>query len=166
MSYGKKNSAIVFAMVITGALAFVFWVRSASNSCPLPDYSTYHGDAGDLLILEGSCVVPTAIEAVGDRSLSKRSFVINFLGDRGAKDALPTLLRILEDETDPHRSNALMAVFMIDNEKGRELASKLEGHPGRLGEMSRDILENKTYLHRRRSYWQALRSYMAVKHAL
>jgi hypothetical protein len=157
---------ILSGIIVVGSIVVFYKISSATRPCPLPDYTSYHGYPEDLLILEGSCVVPTAIEAVRDRTLPKRPFVISFLGNGSYQDALEALTNIVEDETDPDRSPAIIAVFQINEDRGRELARKYQSEEDDLGSYSRDIIAGKDYLYKRKSYWGALRSYISVEYAL
>jgi hypothetical protein len=166
-----RNKKIIFGIlsaiiIIAGSNFFLYRITSSPKACSLPDYASYNGPAEDLLILEGNCVIPTAIEAIQDRTLPKRPFVISFLGNSDHKEALESLVKIVEDATDSDRTNAIIAVFRIDNEKGRELAMKYEKQQNELGKYSRDVLANKEYLHNRKTYWQAWRSYISITYAL
>ena len=166
MTKPSKVVAIILpAIVIIAGSIFVFYTLNPT-ACPLPDYSASSGYPQDLLILEGSCVVPTAIEAIQDRTLPKRPFVMDFLGNGAYDEALEPLVKMAADETEPHRAVAIIAVFKINNEKGRELARRYEAENGELGKISRDILANKDYLHARKGYWQAWRSYIDMTYAL
>lgn len=163
----RKAVILVIAASFAAAAAAVltlFFGRSV-EPCPMPDYMSYQGPAEDVLILRGKCVVPSAIEALRDRSLPKRPFVIRFLGNGEFSEALGPMISIADDETDPNRGPALIAVFRINNIKGQELARKYEGQQDDLGKISRDILVNKDYLHERTTYAQALRSYISVTFA-
>ncbi len=168
-----KTRTIVFSVLFTlilggGASFFLYAVRSNTKACPLPNYSSYHGYPQDLLILKGRCVVPTAIDAIQDRTLSKRRNIIDFLGNGPHEEALVFLVKIVEDDTEPvlDRASAIIAVFQIDNERGRGLAQKYETEESYLGKCSRDILANKSYLYDRKSYWAAWRSYIAITYAI
>jgi hypothetical protein len=166
----KKRTIVISVLsaivIIAGALHFLYMRDPRTNACSLPDYTAYHGYPEDLLILEGRCVVPTAIEAIKDRALPKRPNIISFLGNGRHEEALNPLVTMVEDETEPDRDFAIIAVFRIDQEKGRDLARKYQGEKGELGKCSRDILEDRAYLHDHKTYLEALRSYIEITYAL
>jgi len=162
----RTIAGLATCVVIGAGLFFIYQIKSTPPACPLPDYSVYHGAPQDLLIFEGRCVVPTAIEAIQDRSLARRPNIIDFLGNGAYKEALEPLVHIVEDVSDPDRDFAVIAVFQIDNEKGRELAKKYATEESDLGKCSRDILANKDYLHDRTSYLEAWRHYISITYAL
>lgn len=155
-------TAVIFVVGVVYLSASFFGSRAP---CPLPEYSWYNGHVQDLLILEGNCVVPTAIDAITAKSLERRPFIIAFLGNGAHKEALPALERIVEDDTDPDRGPALIAIFLIDKQEGRRLARVYRSNNGRFGEITLDILMDKKYLYRRTSYLEALRNYIAVRHS-
>lgn len=157
---------IIVSVLITTAIYLFNPQTTNSKGCPLPEYRSYNGQVEDLFIVTGKCMVPTAIEAIKDQSLFKRPFIISFLGKISSKEALPTLITIVNSESDPHRASALIAVFRIDNEIGREYAKMYENQPGELGKYSRDILAGKAYLNDRKSYMQAWRNYIMEKYSL
>src|SRR5687767_6206479 len=157
---------VIVSAVLIAAGYFLIPFFARTTVCPLPDYMSYSGRAEELLILEGSCVVPSAIEAIRDQSLPKRPFVIAFLGNGEYKDALVPLKMIVEDETDPDRGPALIAIFHIDSNEGRQLATKYKGKEGDLGKLSLDILIDKDYLHHRTTYWQAWLNYISLVYDL
>lgn len=154
--------------IFVGACIVVLLIQynSTLNACPLPDYDSYSGEVVDLLIVSGDCVVPTAIEAIQDRRRSKRPFIIGFLGQTARQEALAPLVQIVNDESDPHRGVAIIAIFRIDPEKGRDLANNFKVEQSDLGANSRDILLDKQYLHARTTYLGALRRYIIVKYGL
>lgn len=164
----KVTVVVLVTTLMIGAGYFLFSHALAEKHprCPLPDYASYSGRTEDLLILEGNCVVPTAIHAVSDRALSKRPFVISFLGNGEFREALDPLKNIVEDATDPDRGPAIIAVFRIDNDAGRQLARTYIGEGGELGKICHDILVNKGYLQDRTTYWQALRNDVGIRHGL
>jgi hypothetical protein len=157
---------VVMVFIMTCVAILSIQPLSSSKACSLPDIDSYHGEVIDLLVLSGNCVVPTAIEAIKDQSLSKRSFIIGFLGHGGYWEALEPLTGIVGDESDPDRDVAIIAVFRINPERGRELADRFKTEKGDLGKNSRDILLDKEYLYNRTTYWVALRRYISVKHGL
>src|SRR6476620_12708085 len=75
-----------------------------NNSCEIPgSFYTYEGNMVDPLILEGHCVVPAVIVAIENRSMLRRRVAIRYLGNERTKEALPVLLRLLRDDSDPDR---------------------------------------------------------------
>ena len=60
----------------------------------------------------------------------------------------------------------MIAVFRIDEREGRELAKMYRSRGGELGKISLDILTDKEYLYDRTTYFEALRNYIGVTHAL
>ena len=161
----KVVASCVAVILLVGIVYFSASYFGSPAPCPLPEYSWYNGHVQDLLILEGSCVVATAVDAITDKSLERRPFIIAFLGNGAHKEALPALERIVEDETDPDRGPALIAIFLIDREEGRRLARAYRSNNGHFGEITLDILMDKKYLYRRTSYLEALRNYIAVRHS-
>lgn len=126
-----------------------------------PDLENYNGQTEDLLIIEGDGIVPEAIEKVKTKTTPKRTFIMLFLGNGMYQEAAPVMEQIVLDETDPNREVALAALFQIDNEIGTRYAHLYSVNEGKLGGIANDILQDKSYLHERKTYFQALRGYIA-----
>jgi hypothetical protein len=81
----------------------------------------------DPLIAQGAKMVPAICEAVAHRSMKRRRYAIGALGYIGDRGAIPTLERVFLDPTEIYyfRSDALEAIYRLDREVGRTLASKV-----------------------------------------
>ncbi len=112
----------------------------------------------DPLILNGRRVVPLVIAALPNRDMHLRRYAIGFLGVGRHQDALPSLERILSDESELayFRADALEAIYQIEPERARALAHIYMNDQSFLGEIARVISEGKNPTYRTRSYWQAL----------
>ncbi len=112
----------------------------------------------DPLILAGDEVVPLVLDAVIARDMPRRRYAVSFLGNGGFREALPTLERLLADETEDIyvRVSCLIAIYQIDARTGRQRANALANREDSLGHTASDVLEHKPHIDRRRTYLQAL----------
>jgi uncharacterized lipoprotein NlpE involved in copper resistance len=121
------------------------------------NYNEPDSESLDPLILAGEKVVPLIIEKIRDRSMQRRRLAIDFLGNGEYEQALPVLIKILNDETEEShfRVAALISIFQIAENLGNEFAQRYK-NDSNLGKTSMDILSNKDYLRYRRTYIDAL----------
>lgn len=112
----------------------------------------------DPIILGGKKVVPLIINEVQRRDMPRRRYAIGFLGNGLYPEAIPTLEKILEDETEKDyiRGDALKAIYQIDSSHGTKKAELYVTRKDNLGEMARQITKRSTVATDRRSYLQAL----------
>lgn len=87
-----------------------------------------------------------------------RRYAIGYLGNGGFTEAIPALQRLLLDTTekDLFRGDALLAIFRIDNVRGRRLANEYQRESGFVGVVADDIKAGAPYIHNRRTVDQAL----------
>ena len=113
----------------------------------------------DPLIVAGPDVYPLVIEAVKESDMPNRRYAIGFLGNEEISAAIPTLLAIIEDETElPYfRGDALEAVYKIDEKLARQLAERYQVATDMLGRSAEDVLADADYLQERRSLEMAVR---------
>ena len=113
----------------------------------------------DPLIVAGPAVYPLVIAAISDPDKPKRRYAIGFLGNEEVPDALPALLAIIEDDNELScfRGDALEAVYMIDESKGKQAAERYRDATDMLGRSAEDVLTDADYLQERRSLEKALR---------
>jgi len=167
--YRKRVFVFFFVLFLVSLSAIFIKVSPVVPSvCQLPEYENYHGDYRDLLIVRGRCVLDASIKAVDDRPHPKRLMIVSFLGNGGYKEALPKLVGLVDDENEDKRvrASALVAVFQIDDQLGRAIASNYSSADDALGASAIDILENEDYLHRRKSALEAYRDVISAEYAL
>lgn len=111
----------------------------------------------DPLIVAGPAVYPLVIDAIQDSEMPKRRYAISFLGNEEVSEALPTLLTILNDESElPYfRGDALVAIYKIDSEQAKMLAPQFQDRDDPLGYYASDVLADADYLSERRSLAKA-----------
>jgi hypothetical protein len=142
-------------------LLCAFGCSTHSPERVLEEFYNYHepdSESLDPLILAGKKVVPLIIEKIQDRNMQRRRVAIDFLGNGSYKQALPVLEKIMKDETEENRfrAAALISVFKIDKNYGRQFAQQYKDNEDDLGKAARDILDHKDYLKYRRTYLDAL----------
>ncbi len=81
------------------------------------------------LVNAGKAIVPYLLVEIQKKDMPKRGYAILALGKIGDKQALPVLLRILEDSSELiyFRDDALRAIWHIDKKLGEEYARKYQG---------------------------------------
>lgn len=111
----------------------------------------------DPLILGGKKIVPLIIREVQRPDMPRRRYAINFLGNGGYAEAVPSLEKILQDETelDYVRGDALEAMYQIDVTLGTANASLYSFREDHLGKRAQLILSRDPIIDRRRSYYDA-----------
>jgi len=111
----------------------------------------------DPLICHTRLVEARVIREIENPQMDKRRYAIAFLGNERISEALPVLDKIVYDgqEEDYIRGDALESIYLIEPEKGLEIANEFQGRMGTLGRFSKDLLDG-TYQEYRRTYWQAL----------
>jgi hypothetical protein len=116
----------------------------------------------DPLIVARGDVVPEVLAAVAHRKMPRRRYAIAFLGNSGRKDALPTLLRIMNDTSEEpvFRADALEAISVIDFAQGRRLANEFLGRLDYLGAVAKFVQRGE--LLPQRTYGEALSTYLCV----
>jgi hypothetical protein len=77
----------------------------------------------------GRAIVPHLIREIPIRDMPKRRYAIAALGKLGDQSALSPLLRIANDrsEEESYRGDALVAIWHLNKDAGRDLAHKLAG---------------------------------------
>ena len=113
----------------------------------------------DPLILAGRRVVPLIIANLPNKEMRLRRYAIGFLGNGGYVEALPTLERILKDESEIYyfRADALLAIYQISQTRAKELAPLYVNGQELLGRFAGDIVAGKNPVYFKRSYWDAFR---------
>jgi len=113
----------------------------------------------DPLILTGHRVVPLLMENLPNKEMRLRRYAIGFLGNGGYVEALPTLERILKDESEIYyfRADALLAIYQISKTRAKELASLYVNGQELLGRFAGKIVADKNPVYFKRSYWDAFR---------
>jgi hypothetical protein len=78
----------------------------------------------DPLILAREEVVPLVIREVRNKNMPRRRYAILFLGNGSYKQALPVFEEILKDSSEDElfRGDASVAIFLIDETRGRKYA--------------------------------------------
>ena len=81
------------------------------------------------LLSAGKPIVPYLIVEIQRKDMPKRRYAIGALGKIGDKQALPVLIKILEDNTELYyfRSDAIEAIWHIDKKLGEKYAAKYVG---------------------------------------
>lgn len=100
------------------------------------DFYCGSSEAGNISYLAkaGPAIASEVQAAIKDKKLYKRRYAITALGYIGGQDSLPILKSILDDTTeeDYFRSDALNAIYVIDQSRGsREAAAILKDLPPR-----------------------------------
>lgn len=150
-------------LIIILSFFILLFATACSHKSPdavLEEFYNYHepdSESLDPLILAGEKVVPLIIEKIQDKYMNRRRLAIDFLGNGEYKQALPVLQKIMQDENEEQhfRQTCLISIFQIDKTVGTEFAQYYKNDIV-LGEISKDILSNKEYLHYRRTYIDAL----------
>lgn len=111
----------------------------------------------DPLILAGKKVVPLVIEKVKDKKMPRRRYAIGFLGNGAYTQALPVLETILQDssEVEYFRSDSLQSIYQIDPALGLKYAQSYRNESNELGKVSQDLLSQKRFVPKRRTYFDA-----------
>ncbi|MDB5600788.1 MAG: hypothetical protein JWN71_2832 [Xanthobacteraceae bacterium] len=80
------------------------------------------------LLAHGKSVAPLVTRALSDKTMQRRLYAIDFLGQVRSQEALPALEAILSDVTEIHgfRASALQSIYEISPPRGRELAARVE----------------------------------------
>lgn len=125
-SAGHKWALSIATALPLMAIAFAFSLGPSPEKA-LRDFYMYEGTEETLavpLVEAGPSVVPIVIAEVSKKDMPRRRYAIQFLGSGSHKTALPTLERIVSDETeqDYFRADALRAILAIDPHRGLELA--------------------------------------------
>lgn len=113
----------------------------------------------DPLILAGETVVPLVIREIENPKMPRRRYAIGFLGNGSYKRALLVLEQILKDSSEVSffRSDALKAIFFIDEVLGRKYARDYSDDKTFLGKMANDIINGRVSKElQHRSYFDAL----------
>lgn len=158
----RKRGSIIAGYLALSALFFALpvWPRPTADEV----MADFHAAVGrceatlqDPLILHAHIVRNRVIEDIKDPAMDKRRYAIGFLGNVGAREALPALRNILEDETekDYFRADALESIFHIDGGEGQALAPRYSQVDNLLGWVAREILDGGTRFSKR-SYIDAL----------
>lgn len=151
-------------LVISSVLVSAFFLLSTCSSSPeqaLQEFYVYDGAEDELmdpLILAGSSVVPLVVHEVDKEEMPRRLYAISFLGNGGYHQALPVLRKILfdSDENEHFRAGALVAIYQIDQSEGRRYEPGSFPEGSAVQEVAKDILQGKSYLTVKRTYFQAL----------
>ncbi len=161
----KRLLLVLAALTLPGVLAvgILSWrgaFRSAEDafSVFISSNNLAEDQLMDPLILVGRDTVPLVIERIQERELPKRRYAIGFLGNIQAKDAIPVLTKILDDESeeDVVRGDALKAIAMIDLSLGTVIARSYLDRGDHLSKIAQTILSEDAKLLSRRSYSDAL----------
>jgi hypothetical protein len=125
-SAGHKWALSIATALPLMAIAIAFSLGPSPEKA-LRNFYMYEGAEealADPLIEAGRSVVPLVIAEVAKKDMPRRRYAIQFLGVAAHKTALPTLERILSDESeeDYYRADALRAILAIDPHRGLELA--------------------------------------------
>lgn len=118
----------VCAIVIAAPVALCVFIR-----CVLPTYcmdAFLNNDVPeeyitDPLVIGGSLVTHRLIEEVQHRSMKRRDYAIQFLGQMQCREAKGVLITIASDstESDHTRKSAIAALYTIDPSEARALSS-------------------------------------------
>ncbi len=111
----------------------------------------------DVLILSGDKTCPMLNKLILDRDIPRRGYAILFLGIRRFGPAIPNLIKIIEDQTEPDyiRGNALISVYQMAPVRAKALAKNYGSGEGRLAQIAGDVRQG--LLHpKERSFFSAL----------
>ncbi len=164
----KSAKGVIAAIVVFSTALFVYqaYVDKLSRSPEeaMNEFFTQEGAEDmlmDPLVLAGKDVVPLVIEDVKNAEMPRRRYAIAFLGNDTYPEAIPVLEKILNDENEKNyfRGDALISIYKLDKEKGKELASSYKNNDDYLGQMSQQVLSNSSYANSKRSFLNALRGW-------
>ena len=129
-----------------------FYTRASSIETAVPEETLT-----DPLIVAGDRVAPLVISEIRKVSMPNRRYAIGFLGKGRYREALPTLLHIVEDETESHliRGTTLESIWHIDEAEGRRLAMRYSGRSDHLGERAAMLLGGETSFAPQRTFLEA-----------
>lgn len=90
------------------------------------------------LLSAGRAIVPHLITKIQQKDMKRRRYAIGALGKLGDRRALPTLEKLLKDDSEMFyfRHDALIAIWHIDRNYGGELAKK---YCGKIEDIDRTI---------------------------
>ena len=122
----KTHLLLVLLLSNTAAAECPKWA-DADENCPIASphedvwrefyfEGTNEAHLIGILVHAGPQMVPSIVEAIGDRKMFARRYAISALGLLKHRDALPALTSILNDESEEEyfRSDALRAIYVID----------------------------------------------------
>jgi HEAT repeat protein len=97
------------------------------------------------LLAAGKAIVPQLLIEIQKRDMPRRGYAILALGKIGDTVALPTLVGILQNasESDTIRSDALRAIWRLDQKLGSTLAKKHLGESAHIDRVIRLLEERK-----------------------
>jgi hypothetical protein len=116
------------------------------------------GQLKDTLILNGRRVLPLVLNDLPNKDMPRRRYAISYLGDGGYVEALPALLKIIQDEAEFNyfRADTLEAILQIDQPQSIKLAEQYRGEPDLLGRVATQIVNGISPIYSERSYWEAM----------
>ncbi|MBK7708645.1 MAG: hypothetical protein IPJ30_23520 [Acidobacteria bacterium] len=107
-----KRAVWVAVLLLVSLIVAGCFVREREPLAELPaDFETYEGDQRDPLILAGDRAVPRVLERIRDKKMPRRPAAIRFLGNGRYASALPVLIELFSDSSDPDRENILSRKF-------------------------------------------------------
>ncbi len=111
------------------------------------DLADHEPEIDDPLIEKGAEMVPAIIEAVRHKDMKRRRYAIGALGQIKCKAAIELLEDILKDksELEHFRSDALHAIYRIDQELGTKLASEFKSENSYLRMISEEIFRRAAW---------------------
>lgn len=97
----------------------------------------------DPLIVNSDLVKHRVIEEIKNKSMDKRRYAIGYLGNEKIKEALLTLIVILDDESeiDYFRADALESIYQINKKEGLSKAEKYTKKVDLLGQTAKTIMD-------------------------
>jgi hypothetical protein len=100
------------------------------------------------LVAAGPAMTSAICEAVAHKDMMYRRYAIGALGIAGDRRALPTLEKVLKDdsETDYFRGDALQSIFRIDRALGRRFAKQYLNGPDYLARISAAVERGEQWL--------------------
>ena len=158
MTTRKKLGYIVITLVFVSGFVVYRWSHPTPESVLADFYASKvraEGMLMDPLILHADRVIPLVIREVERPDMPRRRYAIGFLGQTGAREALPLLHRILTNsqERDYFRADALKAIYYIDPPDGKRLAYDHSAATNFLGYVAKMIVDGAPRISDRRTYW-------------
>lgn len=136
----KKGRIAATAIGVGLTLSLVWYARCYSGDPSkveqvITEFERFHGPEWaqiDPLLLGGDIVTAEVIRRVDDQRIGKRLYAVLYLGNRKAREAVPTLTRVVNSASEVAmiRCAALQSLHATDINAARKVAQEIVGEHG------------------------------------
>ena len=111
----------------------------------------------DVLILSGRKAEEAVINALPNKEIAKRRYMVAYLGIIRSTNSIPLLTKIVADSSEPiyMRADALRSLYMVNSDVGMKISRSFAENADELGEFAGEGLKGRISPMPKRDFWDA-----------